>query len=282
MPIRRVAVSVTLFVGAFAVAFVVAGGLAPDSTASEVSTTTTSVSSPVDPAEPVEPFYVDPHETLIGSTVLVPVQLDLRDDSVNLDFDVVSLAPGGETAVRDDVVATSGEGGFERDIEPLLLIDWLLTTNDGEQITATITNPEVTVVRFPTDERLEADDIQSIEVTRYLVATPVDVAFTISPAEPDVVVFPGVTVTLTRTTQQDDQAIVELDAASDFSIQANWMHVNGDGPDWRSSVRTSQGGASWSLAWVGGELPDPIPLRVIGTAWLEGAGPVDVSIGGVR
>jgi hypothetical protein len=284
MVFRRAAVSVTLFVLAAMGSFVLAGGLSDESTAVADQGTSTTSSTATGTGESTRAYFMDPHETLVATTAFVPVQLEIRDNSVNLDFDAISMAPNAESIVQDEVAELLGLGfGFGNDLAPVLAVEWLLTTTDGVEIAGTITNPEVTIVRFPTESAISADDIANIEITQYLVATPIDVGFTLSDDSPSVEVFPGATVTLVRTTPQDDQTIVVVDASTDVPIQGRWMHVSGDGPGWGSSVTTGQfGGGSWSLAWVGSDLPNDIPLRAIGTAWLEGPGPVELSLAGVK
>jgi hypothetical protein len=281
MVIRRVAVSVGLFAMAIAVGFVVAGGSSNDQADAVDQAPATTIATPTDTTADTISYFVDPNETLVAASAFVPVELEIREDSVNLDYDVVSLAPNAESIARAGAAEELGLGFGEAFI-PVLAIDWRLTTTDGVEITASITNPDVTIVRFPTETTIDPSDIASVEIVRYLVATPIEVGFTLSDTEPSVEVFPGATATLARTTQQGDQTIVLIDAETDVPIQATWMHISGDGPNWRSSVTGAPGGGSWSLAWVGGDLPSEIPLRVVGTAWIEGPGPVDVSLEGVR
>lgn len=282
MTVRLAAVGVSLFLASVAVAFVAFGGLSePTAASGSESTTTTGTTDTA--AEPEAPaYFVNPNETRIGSIVLTPVSLEVLDDTINLDFETASLAPGAEAVTRDEVAEDMGFGASGAPMDRLFAVEWRLTTTDGAELVGEITNPEVTIVRFPTESPIDEADIESIEILRYLVATPLDVRFTLSEGSPTEAVFPGASVTLLRTTQQDDQGIVEIEATSDLPIQARWIHVAGEGPEWRSSVRTSQGGASWSLAWVGGELPTDIPFRATGTAWLEGNSPVAIDLVGLR
>lgn len=281
MAVRNAVVSIVAFAVAVAISLVVTGGLGA-SEAQVSQTTSTSSSVPTTAAVPQGEYFVDPYETVIATSALIPVELDIRDDSVNLDFEIVSLAPAGETETMNAFVQEAGFDGFSFDEAPIYPVEWSLTLADGTVTTATITNPEVSVARFDISSPIDTSEIEMIEITRYLVSTPLDVGFTVSDVRPNVEIFPGVTVSLVRRTDQDGQTIVEVEATSDVAMQGTWIHILGDGPQWRSSVRGSQGAASWSLAWLGDDHPDDIPLRVVGTAWIAGEGPVEVSIEGVR
>ena len=60
------------------------------------------------------------------------------------------------------------------------------------------------------------------------------------------------------------------------------MFVIGEGHGWSSFASDAGGQPEWTLTWVGNDLPADIPLRIDGTAWLEGGGPVVIDIEGIR
>lgn len=278
MGVRIFGVSIAAFVLGALGTFAVAGGFA-DEAPTEASLETTTTLSPV--TEPAGTFFVDPHETRIGSSVIVPTVLEVRDDTVNLTYDVVSLAPGAEEAIR---VASAEEAGFESfqpDTPPIYALDWVLTTTDGTEIRSTISNSEVTIARFQTESPLTLEDIESITIARYLVATPLEVAVMFSQGPP-VEVFPGVTLSFVNRSNLDNQTAIEIQSTALVPLQAQWIFIIGEGPDWATSSRSNQFGGNWTVVWNSTDLADDFPIRVLGTAWIVEDEPVQVSIGGVR
>jgi len=46
------------------------------------------------------------------------------------------------------------------------------------------------------------------------------------------------------------------------------LFVTGAGPGWLPAGFDTEGGRSVTLTWVGGPLPEEIPLRALGSVWL--------------
>ncbi|MCB1247156.1 MAG: hypothetical protein KDB69_07820 [Acidimicrobiia bacterium] len=271
-----VSAALAFVVGAIG-AFAVGGGFS-DATAAVESTTTSTTEAL---AAEARTYFFDPNETVIATSVIVPVSLEVREDTVNLDYDVMSLAPLGENAAARELLADTEFGGGDEELTPIFPLAWTLTTVDGTEIDTAIANVDVSVARFPVDTPITADDIETIEVTRYLVSTPVDVEIHIAEGY-RVSPFPGLTLTVGKRTDLDNQTAFEVFATSDVPIQSHWIFLRGGGPSWESASTASQGSGAWAVVWDATDLPAELPVRVLGTAWLEGEGPVAVSIEGVR
>lgn len=257
-------------------AFALAGGFAEAAPVDPVaSTTTTTVAS-----EPSATYVIDPNETLVGNLAIVPVNLEIRDNSVNLSYEVMSIGPMGEQVATMEAFESADVGG-NFDNPPLYATEWLLTTTDGTEIETSILNLEVTTARFPIEEPLEAADIESIQVTQYLVATPLEVR--VMMAEGRVIsVYPGLTLTVDDRADLDNQTAFTVSASSRVPIQSQWMFMRGEGPAWESASRMNRGGGAWSVVWDDTELPEELPVIVLGTAWIEGDEPLEISIEGLR
>lgn len=225
-------------------------------------------------------YIVDPHETIVGTTAVVPVEAGADDDSFDLRFE---LAPFGPRAEVEALAEEVGTENFFVDDEflPLYLKDWVMETSVGP-VAGSITRPGINVVRFPVEQGFSTAAVEEIVVTRYLVGMPLQSSFILSVADPLQDLYPGVSINLRHRSDQDGSTIVQVEVDAALPLMTSWFGIRGEGSGWRSSVREAEGGPRWTLTWIGNDLPDEIPLSVVGMQWLEGSEPLHISIDGLR
>ena len=276
MTLRTIVFSVLGFIAAVVIVSVVRPEPPPepiDTPAATVVTTTQAAERSVDTIE----YHSEPHETVIGGVAIVPLGAVADDDSYDFTFDAVSLAPQAQSAAL--------AAAFDEEIDPvhaasIYPVEWTLVTEDGD-VEASISGPGVDVVRFPVEEGFSEDSVEAVIIDRYLIGAPIDASFTLSLERPHLELFPGAAVELIQVSDHAESSIVRVGVTAPAST-ADWMFVIGEGHGWRSFAGDASGQPEWTLTWVGNDLPDDIPLRIVGTAWLEGGGPIVIDIEGIR
>lgn len=276
MTLRTIVFSVLGFVAAIVIVWVMRSEAPPepiDAPAATLVTTTQAVERSVDTIE----YHSAPHETVIGGVAIVPVDAIADDDSYDFTFDAVSLAPQAQSAALAEAFGEELDPVHAASIFP---VEWTLMTEDGV-IEASISGPGVNVVRFPVEEGFLEESVISVTIDRYLFGAPIDASFTLSLEQPHVDLFPGAAVDLIQVSDHAESSIVRVAVTAPFST-AHGLFVIGEGHGWRSFAGDASGQPEWTLTWVGNDLPADIPLRIVGTAWLEGGGPVAIDIEGIR
>lgn len=239
---------------------------------SAISSTTTA---------PPQTYQVAENETLIASTALVPASLQVSGSGLALEYGLVTLSP------HEGVPPIRFFGGFgvetvipNEDLDHVYPRSWVLTTTGGESIEGGPANSGTRVARFDVGDGFSLSEVESVEVTEALAPFPVQQVFTLSESEPEEQVVDGVTVKLLNISEQGETTIVqvelEIDEPEDFHA-----FVAGEGPGWRSAVFEAEGRPRVTLTWVGGDLPDEIPLRLLGSIWVSVVGEFDVSLEGL-
>jgi hypothetical protein len=274
--VRTLAFSVIGFVAGLAVVWGFRSQPAPEPVATPTSivVSTTDVAQPI--VETIE-YHSAPHETIIGAVAIVPVGAVADDDSYDFMFDAVSLAPQAQSAALAEA--------FDEELDPvhaasIYPVEWVLVTGDGD-IDGSIPGPGVNVVRFPVEEGFSKESVEAVTISRYLVGAPIDASFTLSLERAHLELFPGGAVHLIQVSHHAESSIVRVGVTA-IASTADSMFIIGEGHGWRSFASDSGGGAEWTLTWVGNDLPTDIPLRIVGTAWLEGDGSVEIDIEGIR
>ncbi len=269
--------AVSLTVVAFLLGGFAAGGIGvrvirevstADATPLPLSATSTSAAT--------SGFYqVDPNETLISSTALVPSSIEVAGDRLAIAYDLVSLAPRQSVAFSaPDVVV------FNEDVAAIYPRRWVIETPRGS-IEGGPANVDARVARFDVVEGFSVDEVESIRIVEALSPYSVEVPVTLSDADPIVEVVPGVTISLLNLSDQGSSTIVQVAIDIEDTEVADFF-VSGDGPGWRSAVFEAEGRRRVTLTWAGGPLPAEIPLLATGSVWISVEGPFDVSLGGVR
>ena len=218
-------------------------------------------------------YFVDPSETLIVSTALVPRSVAADDGRVAIAYDLVSLAPQlGLLPPELDVVVADGE------IDSIYPKTWVVETTGGP-VEGGQANVRATTARFDVGPDFSADDIESVRVTEAYAPFPFAVEFSLSELEPVTDIGFGITVELLDVVDQGSATIVRV-AVEPGDMELAGLVVVGAGPGWTSTGTSGESGRVVMLTWVGGPLPGEIPLRTEGGVWLPIAGEFDVSLVG--
>jgi hypothetical protein len=273
-----------LIVAAFVLGAVAAGSIgvrvirevrtAEDATS--LPTTSTTVEPP-----PQVTYQIDPHETLIASTALVPTALEITATEVAIGYDLTTLAPYGDL---EPIEFFSGFGQTTvvefADIDHVYPRTWVLETTKGT-FPGGPANPSVRVARFAVDEEITAEDVLGARITEARAPFPLRVPFNLSEAEPRATITPGVTVELLNVSDQGSSFIVQVAILTEDPDVESFF-VRGDGPGWRSAFFEAEGRPRVNLTWVGGDLPTDIPLLADGTVLRSLDGDHVVSLDGLR
>ena len=239
-----------------------------------------NVSSTTIPAAPPAATYqVDPHETILASSALVPTSIELGDDGLAIGYDLVTMAPH----LGVEPVASVGGFGFVDVVDPADLDHvypsrWVLDTAGGP-VEGGPAGPAVRFARFEVPEGLSLGDVEGATIVEAFMPLALDVTFTLSQDAPVVEVHPGVTVELLDVVEQSTTSIVQvgIDATGGASVG-----VEGYGPGWRSAFFEAEGRPRVNLTWMSDTVPDQISLRAVGTIWVPLEGTYPVSLEGLR
>ncbi len=209
-------------------------------------------------------FFVDPDETLIASTALVPISVRGTDSTFAIEYELVSLAPalGVPPTVSSSFI-------FPR--------TWTLTT-ESQTIAGGPASPTVRVARFDLPEGVVADDITSVQIIDPLMLYPLDTLFELSEQVPSAEIIDGVFAELLSVSEQGDSIIVQIgvDAVDPIDIM---FTIEGSGPGWFPTTLFGGDRRRVDLIWVGGDLPEVMTFRARGNQWVELEGSYPVSIG---
>jgi hypothetical protein len=236
---------------------------------------TTTVAPP-----PAATYQVEPNETLISSTALVPTGIEVADEQLSIGYDLVTLSPHADvepiTFLGNFGVVTVIEAS---DLDHVFPMAWTVETSRG-RIDGGPANPSTRVARFDVPEGFSASEITGVVVTEARAPYPVQAPFTLSEDDPVVDVYPGVSVELLNISDQGSTSIVQIGIDVDDPTTASFF-VSGDGPGWRSAVFEAEGRPRINLTWVGEDLPSDIPLFADGTVWIPLSGTFPVSLEGI-
>ncbi|MEN8040607.1 MAG: hypothetical protein ABFR95_03800 [Actinomycetota bacterium] len=225
---------------------------------------------------PVE-YFVDPNETLIASTALVPTSVRASGTDFAIEYELVSLAPRSgippiQYFVRGDLLEFPHE-----DLHFIYAPTWELTT-ETQTIEGGPARPDVRVARFDLPEGVTRDAITAVHVIDPLMSFPLDAVFHLSEAEPTVEVIDGVTAELLNVSDQGGSWIVQVEFKADEAYQYMFS-ATGVGPGWRSAVFEAEGRPRMNFTWIGEERPVSMSFRITGNQWIELEGSYEVAIG---
>ena len=241
--------SITLAAGRAA-----SGGEAPPEA---LSTTTT---------EPA-PLWFEPHEIVLGPAAIVPESLRVLHSGVELAYRLEPITPASR--------------GPEDAVETAVFPDWWTLLTDEGPIAAR-SMPWTREVLFEVPDGFTADRIRGVRLDSSWLLAPVRVPFT--PAVEDRTrhdVAPGVTAEVALVQDQAGGALVVVDLAAADPFTADDLAVQGTGAGWRPSTPNVSGTTRWSLLYLRGELPDPIPMEVVGTAWMPRTHSILLDLGAI-
>lgn len=226
-------------------------------------------------------YHIDPNETLIASTALVPSSVSGDADRVTISYTLNSLAPSmGVEPIVDFLGFGTVETIPNEDLNHVYPRRWVIDTPGGP-VEGGPGNESARAVEFETDSAIDIEDIESVRITEALAPFPFAVPVALSVTTPVIEVVPGVSVELLNVSDQGSTTIVQV-AIDVVDEAATHVFVAGDGAGWRSAVFEAEGRPRVNLTWAGGALPSDIPLVVSGTEWVTIEGPFTVSLDGVR
>ncbi len=226
---------------------------------------------------PPATYIIDPGETVIGSTALVPKSVSGSGSDFAIEYELVSFAP--RSGVPPIQVFTFGNvTEIPNDELPFIYPrSWVLTTDNGT-IEGGAANHDVRVARFKLPEGVTAADITGAEIVDPLMSFPLDIVFELSESEPSAEIFDGVSVELLNISEQTDSVIVQLEIVAQDPIDRTFF-VAGVGAGWRSANFEAEGRPRVNLVWDGKDLPETMTFEAIGDRWVELVGSYPVAIG---
>ena len=282
MNVRAVTLTIVAFLlgalaaGSIGVRVIREVGTDEEATSLPPSSTTTLAPSPPDT------YQVDPNETVVASTAVIPTTIEGADERVAIGYDLVTLAP------HADVPPIQFVGGFgvitvieNEDLDHIYPRTWVLETTSGAEIEGGPASSETRIARFDVPVGFSLSEIAAVRIEEAFANFAVEAPFSLSEAEPEVEVYPGVTMQLINVSPQGDTTIVQVAIDIDDPDEA-FFFVLGDGPGWRSANLEAEGRRRVNLVWAGGDLPEDIPLRASGSVWSPISGSFDVSLDGLR
>lgn len=204
-------------------------------------------------------------DSLIASSVVIPTSVGESDSSVDIAYDVISIAPIGSLPTAE---------------APFLFPDsWRLNTESGT-VAGGPGGSGAGVAHFELPANTSANDIRSVDIVDPLMAYPLDASFDVSEAAPSATVTTGVQAELVGIERQDDSTIVHIDLLAEDPIDLAFT-VEGVGSGWRSEP-TRADSSRVEFLWVGDDLPDVLTFRAVGIQWVELGGRYPVSFGDVQ
>lgn len=250
----------------------------------EVRTTDDATSLPPENVStttlPPKEYFVDPGETLIGSTAIVPTAIVSSGTGFAVEYDLVSLAP--TAGLPPIIFSTFGNTQeIQNDELPVLFPrNWVLTT-ESQRFEGGPANPNVRIARFELPEGVNASEVTSVEIIDPLMMASLDTHFELSEEAPLVAIVDGVQARLLNISPQGDSTIVQIELIAEDPVDLTFG-VNGVGAGWRSAFFEAEGRPRVNLTWVGGDLPDVMTFRAHGDQWVEIPGSYPVLVEALR
>lgn len=250
----------------------------------EVRTTDDATSLPPENVStttlPPKEYFVDPGETLIGSTAIVPTAIVSSGTGFAVEYDVVSLAP--TAGLPPIIFSTFGNTQeIQNDELPVLFPrNWVLTT-ESQRFEGGPANPNVRIARFELPEGVNASEVTSVEIIDPLMMASLDTHFELSEEAPLAAIVDGVQARLLNISPQGDSTIVQIELIAEDPVDLTFG-VNGVGAGWRSAFFEAEGRPRVNLTWVGGDLPDVMTFRAHGDQWVEIPGSYPVLVEALR
>lgn len=214
---------------------------------------------------PTTNYFVDPEETLVASSAVVPSTVVTSDSSIAINYDIVSIAPT--------------EGYTRSELPFLYPRSWTLTTQSGT-IQGQAARVDQQTAVFDVPQEIGVDEFELVEIVDPLMAYPLDQRFELSESAPSIELANGVQVELVDISQQSGATLVTIDLVAEDSIDLAFV-VEGVGPGWVSGQHGS-GGATVELVWADADLPAVLSLRAVGVQWVVIDGAFPVSLEGIR
>ncbi|NHZ70890.1 MAG: hypothetical protein GWP18_04545 [Proteobacteria bacterium] len=261
--------AISLTIVAFLLGALAAGGIGVR-VIREVRTDPDATSLPqsnITPDASRAPFYqVDPNETLLASTALVPESIDIEDETLRITYDLISLAPQ----------AGAGSGATtSTDIAVVYPRTWVVLTRAGAVAEATSALGS-RFVQFDVDQGTEVSDIVSVSITEASAPYPIEISFTLSESSSVVDLGFGATAELVEVVVDGSTTVVHV-AVTSSDERPSDLSISAIDPRWTTSVSSDAAGGSVTLRWSDGQPPDDIRLRAVGSVMVPIDGDFAVS-----
>lgn len=223
-------------------------------------------------------YFVDPNETLVASTAVVPVSVEGSGSALAISYDLVSLAPTeGLPPIRFATFGQSQEIS-NSDLPVIYPRSWIVST-EFQTIEGGPSDADVRVARFILPEGVAAADIVSADIIDPLIAFPLETMFELSETSRSTTIIDGVQAELLNISEQTDATIVQIELLADDPNDLTFS-IEGSGAGWRSAVFEAEGRPRVNLTWVGGDLPDVMKFKASGIQWVPFVGSYPILIGG--
>lgn len=214
---------------------------------------------------PPTDYFIDPQETLVASSAVVPSTVVTSSSSIEISYDIVSIAPIGGYAISE--------------LPFLYPRSWTLTTL-SETVQGRQVRVDLQTAVFDVPQEIGADEFESVEMVDPLMAYPLDKQFELSEVDPSIELVSGVRVELVDISEQSGATLVAIDLVAEDPIDLAFV-VEGVGPGWVSGQHRSDG-ATVELLWADGDLPAVLSFRAVGVQWVVIDGEYPVSLEGIR
>ena len=260
--------AISLTIVAFLLGALAAGGIGVR-VIREVRTDPDATSLPqsnITPDASRAPFYqVDPNETLLASTALVPESIDIEDETLRITYDLISLAPQ----------AGAGSGATtSTDIAVVYPRTWVVLTRAGAVAEATSALGS-RFVQFDVDQGTEVSDIVSVSITEASAPYPIEIPFTLSKSSSVVDLGFGATAELVEVVVDGSTTVVHVVVTSSDERPSD-LSISAIDPRWTTTVSSGATGESVTLRWNDGQPPDDIRLRAFGSVMVPIGGEFSV------
>ena len=231
------------------------GAVVPAATTAPVTTGTTTTTAPA---------WITARETRLGPAAFLPVELQREGRFLVLSFEMANLAPLGGYELE-----LVGNGALAAPAS--FTIRW-----PGGAVSERVVAPSNRAVRFPVPDDFALAEIQEITIDSYWLAAPMRLPIALPRAggawEP---IGPGLGARIYQIVEQAENHLVIVELDGPGALMAN-MAITGAEREWASSSSSMLGSPRWTLDYRGTELPDPVPLMVVGFQWIELAADVPV------
>lgn len=206
---------------------------------------------------PEDRFFIDPTETMIASTALVPTSTSQEATVFTVEYEIVPLAP---------------REGAQGSLEPTLFPkEWDMSAA-GRTIKGLMGDPNGRRVAFDLPDGLGAGDITSVQIVDPLIAYPLDVRFELSAGTPAARINDRVRVELIEIRDTTVEIRFEAEDPADLAFSVEMTE-----PGWGEVVRS---GSTVTIERQEGDPSDLLSLRAVGLQWVELVGSFPVALGG--
>lgn len=232
------------------------------------------------PSNPVDDPVAVASDAELGSSTIVPTDIEIDGTTLVLHFEMEDRAP----PILGFEVDRSRLPGFRltpnTDFNVTAPEFWTLRTTGGEEIPGTTANIRARTARFPVSEGFDLDTVAGISLAQYRQRVPHVVAVTFDTSRRDTVrIDPDTTVTLDTVLEQSNgitfrfaveypfdgfstSGNVGMDNVNLFGHDANWISA---GP-YENGIQMTYGSS---------ELPPTVDIIVDHANWVE----FDVDVG---